>query len=423
MKKMMALLCLFLFYLIHLEVPDTSYADSAVVLPKGVFRTSVTGNFYLPVTQRFNEDGGTESVATDFNANLNSNIFPSLSLVEEGFGMPEGSATVGTSEVSFEYQFYDSIMEAQYGLTDRITIGFKLPYLWNRNSVDANINTNNATVGLNPYYGSPQDPFGGSPLVPLAYGGIPLTTSQTKALIGPGLDVNNDGQIDIPGYKYKPFNAWSGNGLGDLEVGFRYQYYNSPRWNLAFTGGVRFPTGSVDDPDNLVDVGYGIGAYALLFNLNQDYVGIKNLLLNGTIRYDLYLPDSITTRVPSDVYHPITTNEETVDRLVGSHFEFEGSGTYRFYDEFTLELMYRYAIKFKDSVSGNKGYNYSSLEDLTNWTYNLFKIGLGYSTIDLFKKKKFPLPVTVSFAYQNVFAGTNRYYQQQFFSLQLGVYF
>jgi len=186
---------------------------------------------------------------------------------------------------------------------------------------------------------------------------------------------------------------------------------------------VRFPTGGVDDPDNLVDIGFGNGAYALLFRSNNDYTGIKNLLLDFTFKYDMYLPTSLTKRVPSDVYHPITENKEDVNITYGSQFQFETEGTYQFYDGFSIGAMYRYAFKLKDGVSGKLGYNYSSLEDLTNWTYHMFKVGLYYSTFDLFQAKKFPLPLTASFEYNNVFAGTNWFLQQQFFSLNLAVYF
>ena len=129
----------------------------------------------------------------------------------------------------------------------------------------------------------------------------------------------------------------------------------------------------MDDPNNLVDLGFGSGAYAFLFRLNNDYTGIKDLILDATFKYDLYLPTSLTKRVFSDVFHPITNNREEVDIAYGSQFQLETTGTYQFYDGFNLSLMYRYAFKLRDNVSGNLGYNYGSLEDLTNWNYHMFK--------------------------------------------------
>jgi hypothetical protein len=78
------------------------FADDATVLPKGRFMFSLDSKFYLPIDERFNENGDTEDLAIDLNANLNGSVFPQLSLIEQGFGMPTGSATLGNSIVSFE---------------------------------------------------------------------------------------------------------------------------------------------------------------------------------------------------------------------------------------------------------------------------------------------------------------------------------
>jgi hypothetical protein len=395
---------------------NQSYADSAEVLPKGVFRGNITGNFYFSIDKRFDPDGKSEDVAHDFNATLNSNVFPGLALVEQFFGMPPGSANIGRSVVSFEYQFSDLIFDFQYGLMERLSVGIRIPYYWNKTKVDkAFLDTSKATVGKNAALNT---------IAPLAVPGtVPLTTKDAQNLIGRGLDIDGDGKIDIKGYGYKPIRTWSNSDISDIEVGFRYQYLKTERWRLAFTGGVRLPTGQVDDPDNLIDVGFGTGAYALLFRLNNDFIPIKNLVLNTTFRYDLVLPDKETRRIPDNVNQPITANREKVDRNLGDIFELEASGTYELLQGLNVSLLYRFAFKLKDHVSGGMGYAYESLEDETNWQYHIIETGLSYSTIPLFMAKKFPLPITASFSYKNVFAGKNNYLKQQLFSLNLGVYF
>jgi len=40
---------------------------------------------------------------------------------------------------------------------------------------------------------------------------------------------------------------------------------------------------------------------------SDDYIGIENLVLNATFRYDLYLPDKETKRAPDDANRPITS--------------------------------------------------------------------------------------------------------------------
>lgn len=393
-----------------------SYADSAEVLPKGVFRGNITGNFYFSIDKRFDSNGKKEDVANDFNADLGSSVFPDLALIEQFFGMPPGSANIGQSVVDFKYYFKDIIFDFQYGLTDRLSIGIKIPYYWNKTKVNkAFLNTSMATVGKNPFLNT---------IAPLAFPGtVPLTTQDAQNLIGRGLDMNNDGIIDIQGFGYKPIKTWSESDLSDIELGFRYQYLKTERWRLAFTGGVRLPTGPIDDPDNLIDTNFGSGAWAILFRVNNDFYVMKNLILNATFRYDLVLPDKEKRRIPNNVNQPITPNLEKVDRNLGDIFELEASGSYEFLKGLNVSLLYRFAFKLKDHVSGDRGYAYESLEDETNWRYHMFETGLSYSTISLFMAKKFPLPLTASVSYKNVFAGKNNYLKQQLVSFSLAFYF
>lgn len=392
-----------------------SHADNAEVLPRGVSRIGLNSKFYLPVNKQYDRDGNVVDVADDYNTNLNSNVFPDLALLEQAFGLPAGSATLGTSDVSFDY-FFDLFEVAyQYGLTDRVTLGIMIPYWRVRNRVNARLDTSNATIGKNPAV-----PGG---LAPLGFPGtVPLTTNDVKSILGKGLDVNGDGQVDIKGFGYRRFESWDQESLSDIEVGFRYQYLTTDSWRLAFTGGVRFPTGREDDPDNLIDRGFGDGVYVLLFRLHNDFTGIKNLVLDLTLGYDLLLPDKNLDRIPSDVNHPITTNKERVDRDLGDVIGVEVSGTYEFLEGFSVTLLYTYIHGFQDQISGDKGFAYDSLQQETNYQEHIFIGGLSYSTVPLFRQKKFPIPMTVGLFYRDRFAGQNAL-KSQYIGLNLAVFF
>jgi len=405
-----------LFFLLFSQMElDILYADNAEALPKGVSRVGVNGKFYSSVDERYNPDGDAEDVAVDFNTTLNSSVFPDLGLIEAGFDLPAGFANIGNSVVSFKYDFTIVELTFQYGITDRLTAGIMIPY-WNvKNDVSARLDTSNATVGKSATLKT---------LAPIGFlDTVPLTTEDVQNLIGNGLDINSDDTVDIQGFGYKPIQTWSDSGLSDIEVGCRYQYLKTENWRLALTGGVRFPTGEVDDPDNLVDYGFGSGAYALLFRFNNDYIGIANLVLNATFRYHLYLPDKETLRVPDDANRPITSNKEKVERDLGDVIELEASGIYQFSEALSLSLLYKYGFGLKDEISGNQGFNYKSLEDETDYTEHVGIIGLGFSTIPLFREKKFPMPLTASILYRNRFAGSNNVLKSQYIGLGLQVYF
>jgi hypothetical protein len=402
-------MCIFAFT----SITKQSFADDADVLPKGVFRANIETKLWWPIRERYDPDGNKEKLAHDYNTALDSSVFPELGDLEAAFGMPQGSATIGSSVVSFEYKYTDIISTLMYGVTDRLTVGVAVPYYWQKNNVDALLNTSNATIWENPLYGTPDDPFG-VPFIPKdiseSLGGTPLTTEDVQ-------------QILIQQYGYRRFETWSGNGLGDIEVGGRYQYLKTDNWRLAFTGGLRLPTGELDDPDNLADLSFGDGAYAILFRLNNDYIGIKNLVLNVTLRYDLLLPDKETLRVPDAVDRPITLNKEEVDRNLGDNFEFEVSGKYNLPKGFGISLLYNYWSRSRDRVEGKKGFAYDSLEEETDITSHIYIVGLSYSTISLFMDKKFPVPIDASISYRHRFAGSNNAVDAKYLSLALAVYF
>src|SRR5262245_13245559 len=116
LRKKMLLVCLSLWHFFLLGICSLSYADNAEVLPKGVFRAELETRFYLPVTKRFNPNGDVEDIAVDYNASLNSNVFSGLKQVESIFKLPSGSATIGNSVVSFEYDVTILYFVLQYGI-------------------------------------------------------------------------------------------------------------------------------------------------------------------------------------------------------------------------------------------------------------------------------------------------------------------
>ena len=156
-----------IFFLIFVEVVFFCFnkpinADDATVLPKGVFSLRLDSQFYFPIEKRFDVDGDTEDLAADFNTDLNSSVFPQLGLIEQAFGMPAGSASIGDSEVSLEYDVKIFDLYFFYGLTDRLSVGAKIPYWTFRSDVDAEVDNTNATIVKNPFLGTPGDPFMGA---------------------------------------------------------------------------------------------------------------------------------------------------------------------------------------------------------------------------------------------------------------------
>ena len=384
---------LFIFML-----PGGILADSAKVLPKGVSRLNVDYSFYEPVTERFDPDGDKESVATDFNTTLDDTVFP---------GLIPPFTNIGDSIVDFEYDFRDLIINYQYGLTDKITIGIQIPYYWNKTDLkEARVDTAGATQAV---------------LDGLLGPGYPAGASSTDATVTAFVL----GAIESPPFSFEPFESWDDSGLSDIELGLRYQYLNNDTWRLAFTGGVRLPTGETDDPDNLIDTEFGSGAMAMLFRFNQDYVGIENLMLNFTLKYDWVLPDEEVVRVLDDPNSPLApaVNKEKVDRDQGDTLALEFFGDWTLSDTWSLNALYTWAVRQKDEVDGNLFPSYESLEDETDADHQSIEAGVTYSTVSRYMDEKASVPLEVGFSYESVFAGNNNYLKQQVYTLNFAIYF
>jgi hypothetical protein len=383
------------------------YADSASVLPKGVLSPSIESKFYLPIDERFDPDGGVESAATDYNATLNSNAFAALSTFDNPvFGL-SSPANVGDSVVNF-------ILFA-YGITEKLTAAINIPYWWVKNNVDSRLDTTNANIGKSALANN-LAPLTG----PFAPPDVqPLTKEDVLDLLSDGLDINGDGTVDVdPGLRYKRFETWSNNGIGDIDALLKYQYLKNNIWRLALGGGVRFPTGEIDDPDNLVDYGIGSGTYAILFRLYNDYIAIEKLRLNTTFRYDLYLRSKEVIRVPNSVNRPITSNKEEIDKDIGDKMELEASASYELVKGLNLSALYQLGYKLKNRVEREKGnLQYDSLEDETEQHAHMYIVGLSYSTVPLYMEKKVPVPFIASVSYRNRFAGANNVLKSEYIGL------
>src|SRR2546429_1151316 len=267
-----------LLFPVHVTV-----ADDAMVLPHGVFHVSVDARFSLPITERFTPSGGTEALATDFDRNLNSTVFRDLRLVEAAFRLPAGSATLGRSVVDVERHIQIYTVQAAYGLTDRLSLGVRVPYWTQEARVKAALDNRTATVGFNPAV-----PGGVAPL------GVPGTRPPTT----------EDIQALVQRLGFRRVEDWSDASFSDSVGGLKYQYYRSEHWRLAVTGSVRFPTGPWADPNNLVDYPTGYAAWGLGLQVHQDFVWQKpglaprlgvlttgDFVLNTTFGYETFLPD------------------------------------------------------------------------------------------------------------------------------------
>ena len=296
-------------------VPGYAFAENAEVMPKGRFSFNVDYRHYLSWSERYDKNGNVQDAASDFNGVLDARTFPSLALFKgPPFNMT--APNIGTTEASFEYSYDRVEPSLAYGITDALSFGIKAPYIWYKNDVTAHLNTTNANIGLNPIF-NPALPASATnlPMIPTAMGGRKISDEEMRQLLGPGLP-------GIPGFGFKRFDTWKEEGFGDIETGFKYQYYKSDNWRLAGGLGALLPTGKLEDQDNLVDASLGGGSYALLLRTYNDFTGIKNTVINATGFYAHPFSNDRVMRIYLDPHQPLVATKKNVTIEPGDTVEF-----------------------------------------------------------------------------------------------------
>jgi len=309
----------------------------------------------------------------------------------------------GLGDVRVRYVYDIDVLDIgySYGLTGKLSIGIHTPYYWINNNVDIEFDNSSANVGRNT--------GAGDPLIPVAMGGIPLTEDEVQTLISKT-------------FGFEKIGSWKNEGIGDIEFGARYRIDADRDSALAFTGGLRIPTGYEDDADKLNDVAWSYGNYAMLFRLHYDYLlsnrwkpepsnlleparAAGDLLLNLTLRYDYMLPDDKIMRVGDTPGQTFTNNRERVDRKLGDIVNLELSTRYWSSDALSFGATYTYGFKSKDDIDGDLGFNYSSLEADTDFEEQIVIVEADYSTLPAYREQQSPAPMNFSIAYRERFAG------------------
>ena len=319
--------------------------------------------------------------------------------MEAAFRLPTGSATCGRSVVDCERHIQISTLQAAYGLTDRLSLGVRVPSWTQDNQVQAALDSRTATVGVNPAV-----PGGIAPL------GVPGTRPPTT----------EDVQAFLERLGFQRVQDWSDTSFGDSFGGLKYQYYQSAHWRLAATGRVRFPTGRWDDPHNLVDSPTGCAAWGLGLELHQDFVwqhpGLAQRLgvltageffLTTTCHYEAIVPDDKPFRV-CDIHQPMCPDfDPHVHRDVGDIVEAEIAGTVGLLPGLTITPMYTSTHTFQDHFHGDRGFNDGQLQAETAGDAQTLDLRLAYSTTLLCAQQRFPVPLSLALRYVDRLAGNN----------------
>lgn len=213
--------------------------------------------------------------------------------------------------------------------------------------------------------------------------------------------------VIVNNYNYHELGPWEGSGPGDLEFGFLYNLVKEPKYGFLLTVGGVAPTGYVDDPDIIQDIGFGDGQWDAFVEFGGDY-GLTNWFSTfAWSRFTYQFASEKELRIPTSKNNPLSAEKGTFQEKLGNTL-LTCIGT-----DVTINDWTALKLEYLDYRREKAQYN-SKYEDANEYlAYNTdsskrtFRSTLSLSSITPFLKKKFILPATVKFQYEKILEGTN----------------
>ncbi len=210
-------------------------------------------------------------------------------------------------------------------------------------------------------------------------------------------------------YGYKPIGKWEKDALGDAEFGFVYRLTDFSDKGVSVSAGAVLPTGDADDPDSLQDVSTGDGQYdafgevatGISFNENTIQFDLKT-------RYTHQFASEKEVRWLEDADLPLAKTKRVVNQKLGNKIDANFTVTYNPTYWLNLNSSFLYSTTAQTVYSNVADPKVkAALEDSTESESRWVRVGLGFSTIEAYKRKKFDMPMDVGVSAQRLLNAKN----------------
>lgn len=371
--------------------------DSASVLPKGV-RNARIGGFSTEVTDKYDGYGSIVPLGNGFNKPVTWNKLidgrPDASeraqlrgaLTAEGVDL---NSAAGDARGLVNTRITSTVPVFAYGVTEKITLGMGIPVVYSATNVDTGWE---ARESFNRQIARLQT---------LGYEGRILALQN---------DLYNVVSTQIANYGYKPMVNEQQTSMGDVNLGMKAQLYQGKRTALALTSKVIVPTGRTADVDKVVDVAPGDGAFSAGVGIVSDFKLTQKLILTPSAGYLYQFATDKTVRVPRTADESISPDKDyNVNVKRGDIMSTGLALKSQFSETIGAGAGYSFQYKNPDSYQGSRYEpgRYRYLEQDTFQTMHSALISLTGSTVPLFKKKQFAIPLDASISFAHVIEGRN----------------
>jgi hypothetical protein len=371
--------------------------DSTGTLPKGVRNVRLSG-FTTEITDKYTGAGNVEPLASAFNKPVTWKQLTDAQPAGFERGQFRGGLrslginmdqVVGESRGVVNTRVTTTLPVLAYGVTERLTVGLAVPIVYSNVNVDTGWSASSSFQAT---------------LDKLSRGGFYNKVLANEAKL------QNVVATKIASYGYKPLENETRTDVGDVTVAAKYLTYKNEKVALAVAPRVVIPTGRKADVDKLVDVAPGDGQWDVGVSAVADYFHSGAITFNTSAGYMHQFESNKAKRIPASADESLSADIDPFVREKLGDIASAGLGArYAIRELWTLGAAYNFQYKFRDAYYGGayapERYNY--LSEGTEQNMHTATVGASFSTIPLFRSKRFAVPMEAGLNYSTVFAGRN----------------
>lgn len=380
-----------------LTVPFTF--PSTGTIPQGIRSVNIQG-FSTEVFNKFDTHGNKMSYDLLFSKSVTYNdMIKGLKTQSErsdarAFFEESGNdlnSAVGEATGVFNARATVTVPALAYGLTDQWTLAVAVPVIYSSLNFDSGFQFGPSGNKIMGAMGKPTE-------------GKTNKANEMRAKLISGFAT----KIAENGYK-APGNR-SSTEIGDIVVVNKVQLTKTDEYAIAVQNDLTLPTGRPYDSDSVIDVASGDGQFDIGVSGIADYNITKWLMITGQAGFVAQLPGTAAKRIPVNSESPLTPD---VDRLtktdLGDKTLSNLIATWTLYQGLTAHTGISYQKKWSDHYNGDQfaAERYHLLERNTDQEMQASQLGLGYSTVPLYKEGKVAVPFITKLSHTLVSAGRN----------------
>jgi hypothetical protein len=382
-------------------------AETPRVLPKGISRVRFVGIFTQDIVDKYNSEGKLEPMTSSLNKTLTVRDFArkepklnqlasALNALQAGLGEQLLGANLYSDFTTTQSQY---LLAYERGITDRLSLGIRAPIV--KNSVKARF----SAVGVN----------NGAHLAAQMGSLSPALTQGLFDLGGKQFNTAFFEQSLFTSKGYEAPHDFEKSGIGDTELGAKYAFLQGRTFYVSGLLGGKIPTGSAPSMTNIFDKGTGTGAWGMAAQGTTELTATHWLTYGAAQKLTYYVPDTRARAVPRDPddslpsLKPEDGQVQEVTRTQSPVSESEINTQVKLMNEMiTTWAAYQYLMRGEDSYSGGgSNLDYASMSKNSAISSGRVELGIGFSTIPLYRRKVMPIPMEIQGLYNTGLTGKN----------------